>query len=100
MVGGAAVGPNKVIDTNKYFVICSNVIGGCMGSYGPSHKNPDNKNIFGTDFPVITINDMVNAQYHLLDYFGIDKLFSITGVQWEVCKFFNLLVTFLINPEQ
>ena len=57
-----AVGPNKAIDTNKYFVICSNVIGGCMGSYGPSHKDPD-QNIFGTNFPVITINDMVNAQY-------------------------------------
>ena len=73
-----AVGPDKAIDTNKYFVICSNVIGGCMGSYGPSHKDPDQK-IFGTNFPVITINDMVNAQYNLLDHFGIDKLFSITG---------------------
>ena len=73
-----AVGPDKAIDTNKYFVICSNVIGGCMGSYGPSHKNPDQK-IFGTNFPVITINDMVNAQYNLLDHFSIDKLFSITG---------------------
>ena len=49
-----------------------------MGSYGPSHKDPDQE-IFGTNFPVITINDMVNAQYNLLDLFGIDKLFSITG---------------------
>ena len=49
-----------------------------MGSYGPSHKDPDKK-ILGTNFPVITINDMVNAQYNLLDHFGIDKLFSITG---------------------
>ena len=49
-----------------------------MGSYGPSHKDPDQK-IFGANFPVITINDMVNAQYNLLDHFGIDKLFSITG---------------------
>ena len=73
------VGPDKAIDTNKYFVICSNVLGGCMGSYGPSHKDPDSKTIYGKDFPVITINDIVNAQYNLLEYFGIEKLFSITG---------------------
>ena len=74
-----AVGPGKAIDTNKYFVICANVIGGCMGSFGPSHENPKTKKIYGTDFPVITINDMVNAQVNLLDYFGIKKLFSVTG---------------------
>jgi len=74
-----AVGPGKAIDTDKYFVICSNVIGGCMGSYGPSHKDPVNNNIFGINFPVITINDIVNAQYNLLEHFGIDKLFSIAG---------------------
>ena len=45
-----AVGPGKAIDTNKYFVICSNVIGGCMGSYGPSHKDPDNNKVFGINF--------------------------------------------------
>ena len=50
-----------------------------MGSYGPSHVNPENKKIFGTDFPVITINDMVNAQYELLNYFKIEKLFSVVG---------------------
>jgi len=48
-----AVGPNKSIDTNKYFVICSNVIGGCLGSYGPSHKDPVTKKVFGTSFPVL-----------------------------------------------
>tara|TARA_B100000029_G_scaffold148961_1_gene144249 strand:- start:10396 stop:11529 length:1134 start_codon:yes stop_codon:yes gene_type:complete len=74
-----AVGPRKAIDTNKYFVICANVIGGCMGSYGPSDFNPDSNKIFGTDFPVITINDMVNAQYNLIDFFGIEKLFSVVG---------------------
>ena len=74
-----AVGPDKSIDTNKYFVICSNVIGGCLGSFGPSHKDPETQKIFGTNFPVITINDMVNAQYNLLEHFGIDKLFSIVG---------------------
>ena len=74
-----AVGPNKSIDTNKYFVICANVIGGCMGSFGPSHINPETQKIYGTDFPVITINDIVNAQVNLLDYFGIKKLFSVVG---------------------
>ena len=74
-----AVGPNKSIDTNKYFVICANVIGGCMGSFGPSHKNPETNKIYGTDFPVITINDMVNAQINLLDHFKIEKLFSLVG---------------------
>ena len=74
-----AVGSNKPIDTNKYFVICANVIGGCMGSFGPSHINPITKKIYGTDFPVITINDIVNAQVNLLDHFGIKKLFSVVG---------------------
>ena len=74
-----AVGPGKSIDTEKYFVICANVIGGCMGSFGPSHQNPETKKIYGTDFPVITINDMVNAQVNLLDHFGIKKLFSVVG---------------------
>ena len=74
-----AVGPDRSIDTNKYFVICVNVIGGCMGSFGPSHINPKTKKVYGTDFPVITINDIVNAQVNLLDHFGIEKLFSVVG---------------------
>ena len=74
-----AVGPDKSIDTNKYFVICANVIGGCMGSFGPGHINPKTKKIYGTDFPVITINDIVNAQVNLLDHFEIKKLFSVVG---------------------
>jgi len=74
-----AVGPDKAIDTNKYFIICANVIGGCMGSYGPSDVDPTTKKNLGTSFPIITINDMVNAQYNLLDFFKIDKLFCVTG---------------------
>ena len=74
-----AVGPDKAIDTNKYFVICANVIGGCMGSFGPSNINPETNKIYGTDFPVITINDMVNAQFNLLEFFNIEKLFAVTG---------------------
>jgi len=73
------VGPNKAIDTNKFFVICANVIGGCMGSYGPSNVDTITSKTLGTNFPVITINDMVNAQYNLLEFFKIDKLFCVTG---------------------
>ena len=81
VIGGCmgSYGPNKAIDTNKFFVICANVIGGCMGSYGPSSIDPTTGKTIGTNFPVITINDMVNAQYNLLDFFKIDKLFSVTG---------------------
>jgi homoserine O-acetyltransferase len=74
-----AVGPGKAVDTNKYFVICSNVIGGCLGSFGPNATNPETNKIYGTSFPIITINDMVNAQYNLLDYFKIKKLFAVMG---------------------
>ena len=74
-----AVGPNKPIDTKKYFIICANVIGGCMGSFGPSSKDTETNHILGTNFPVITINDMVNAQYNLLNFFKIEKLFCVIG---------------------
>ena len=73
------VGPSKPIDTNKFFVICSNVIGGCMGSFGPSSIDDKTNKVYGTNFPVITINDMVNAQYNILDFFKIDKLYSVLG---------------------
>ena len=73
------IGPNKALDTNKYFIICANVIGGCMGSYGPSSIDKKTGKKIGINFPVITINDMVNAQYNLLDHFNIDKLFCVTG---------------------
>lgn len=74
-----AVGSGKAIDTDKYFVICANVIGGCMGSFGPSDINPDTNKKYGTTFPVITINDMVNAQFNLLNFFNIEKLFAVMG---------------------
>ncbi len=73
------VGENKPIDTNKFFVICANVIGGCMGSYGPNAINVSTGKQIGTDFPIITINDMVNAQYELIKYLEIDKLFAVVG---------------------
>ena len=74
-----AVGPGKAIDTNKYFVICANVIGGCMGSWGPKEIDKKTKEPYGLNFPVITIKDMVKAQESLLDHLGIEKLLCTTG---------------------
>ena len=74
-----AVGPEKAIDTKKYFVICANVLGGCMGSYGPREINPETNELFGTTFPVITIRDMVKSQIYLLEHFGIKKLLAVVG---------------------
>lgn len=73
------VGPGKPIDTDKYFVICTNVIGGCMGSTGPASINPETGKTYGLEFPVITIGDMVKAQVHLIDSLGIDQLFCVIG---------------------
>lgn len=73
------VGPNKPIDTNKYFVICSNVIGSCAGSTGPRSINPDTGKMYNMEFPVITIRDMVRAQKFLVDALGISKLLSVVG---------------------
>ena len=73
------VGPGKAIDTNRYFVICSNVLGSCAGSTGPRSVNPDTGNPYNLDFPVITIRDMVRAQRYLIDYLGIEKLLSVVG---------------------
>ena len=61
------VGPGRPLDTEKYFIICSNVIGGCMGSTGPASTNPATGKVWGLDFPIITIPDMVRAQTMLLD---------------------------------
>jgi homoserine O-acetyltransferase len=73
------VGPGKALDTDTYFVICSNVIGGCSGSTGPASTNPATERPYGTDFPIITIADMVNAQAMLLDHLGIEKLLAAVG---------------------
>jgi homoserine O-acetyltransferase len=86
------VGPGKAFDTDKYFVICSNVIGGCKGSTGPSSVNPATDKPYGLDFPVVTVGDMVNAQRQLVDHLGIDRLLSVAGgsmggmqaLQWMV----------------
>ena len=73
------VGPGKVIDTNFFFVICSNVLGGCMGTTGPESLNPKTKKPYGLKFPVITINDMVKVQNKLVDALNIRKLFAVIG---------------------
>ncbi|RIV82939.1 homoserine O-acetyltransferase [Aurantiacibacter xanthus] len=74
----ASVGPGKVIDTDRFFVICANVIGGCMGSTGPSSIGPEGKP-WGMEFPVITIRDMVRAQVAMLDQLGIGRLHAVVG---------------------
>jgi len=73
------IGPGKGIDTDKYFVICCNVIGGCKGSTGPSSINPQTGKPYGLDFPLVTIGDMVNTQRHLIDHLGIEKLLAVVG---------------------
>lgn len=73
------VGPGKAVDTNRYFVICSNVVGGCLGSTGPASTNPATGKVWGLEFPVITIPDMVRAQAMLIDRLGIETLFGVVG---------------------
>ena len=73
------VGPAKGIDTEKYFVICSNILGSCMGSTGPCSIDPRTNKPYGLEFPVVTIGDMVKAQKALMDHLGIERLFSVVG---------------------
>jgi homoserine O-acetyltransferase len=73
------IGPGKVIDTDRFFVICPNVLGSCMGSTGPASTDPATGKPYGLNLPVITIRDMVRAQAMLVDHFGIDQLFCVVG---------------------
>ena len=86
------VGPNKPIDTNKFFVICSNVLGGCSGSTGPKELQNGSDVAYGGNFPSVTIKDMVKAQSLLIESLNIEKLFSVIGgsmgamqaLQWAI----------------
>ena len=86
------IGPNKAFDTEKYCIVCSNIIGGCKGSTGPSSINPETGKPYGISFPVLTIADMVNAQKKLVEYLGVKQLFAVAGgsmggmqvLQWTV----------------
>jgi homoserine O-acetyltransferase len=86
------VGPGRPIDTERFFVIASNVVGGCMGTTGPASINPATGRAYGLDLPIVTIPDMVRAQAMLVDHLGIDTLFCVVGgsmggmqvLQWAV----------------
>jgi len=73
------VGPGKPIDTDRFFVICANVLGGCMGSTGPADTDPATGKPYGLDFPLVTVRDMVRAQKRLIEHLGIDKLLAVVG---------------------
>lgn len=73
------IGPGKGFDTRKYFVVCSNVIGGCNGSTGPSSINPETGKPYGLSFPVVAISDMVHAQRYLMEHLGIKRWLSVAG---------------------
>jgi homoserine O-acetyltransferase len=73
------VGPGKAIDTDRYFVICPNILGGCRGTTGPNSINPQTGQPYGPDFPMITIGDIVEVQRRLIDHLGIDRLLAVVG---------------------
>lgn len=73
------VGPGKAFDTDKYMIICANVIGGCSGSTGPASSHPDTGEPYGLDFPIVTVGDMARAQKRLVEYLGIERLLAVTG---------------------
>ncbi len=86
------IGPGRAFDTDRYFVVCSNIIGGCTGSTGPASVNPETGRPYGMAFPVITVADMVRAQHSLVKHLGIKKLLAVAGgsmggmqaLQWTI----------------
>ncbi|MFN3163405.1 MAG: alpha/beta fold hydrolase, partial [Pseudohongiellaceae bacterium] len=75
----SCIGPGKAIDTNKFFVVCLNNLGGCSGSTGPTSTNPDTGKYYGPDFPVVTVRDWVDSQVMLSDRLGIQKWAAVVG---------------------
>ncbi|MFM8802064.1 MAG: alpha/beta fold hydrolase, partial [Tagaea sp.] len=90
----AIVGPGKLLDTDRYWIVCANVLGGCMGSTGPKSANPATGLPYGLSFPVITIGDMVQAQVRLLDHLGIDQLFCAIGGSMGGMQVLDLVSTY------
>lgn len=97
------IGPGKAIDTSQFFVICTNVLGGCYGSTGPSSldpassSSPSDRARYGTNFPIVSIFDMASAQFHLLDHLGIDKLYASVGSSMGAMQ---SLATGWLRPER
>ena len=83
------IGPGKGLDTDKYFVICANVLGGCQGTTGPSSICPETGQPWGRDFPVITVEDIVNVHAELVRSLGIERLLSVVGEAWGECRSSN-----------
>ena len=88
------VGPGKPIDTNKFYVICSNVLGGCIGSTGPKEIKSDTKSPYGIKFPTITIKDMVKVQKILIDEIKIDKLYAVIGASMGAMQVLQWIIDY------
>jgi homoserine O-acetyltransferase len=108
------IGPGKAFDTDRYFVICSNVLGGCRGSTGPASVNPISGKPYALEFPIISVKDMVDAQRLLVDHLGIERLLAVAGgsmggmqaLQWvasypdRVCSAIPIATTATHSPQQ